>query len=157
VRPALYILSPWQKHRIEEERSILTARFDGHQVQDPMVSLKPKVQSVENQDQRPCWQAQSARSGHELPQGLTTTVPQRLTCKASARCQTFQSSPLHQYCFQKPGRSSPRLASSFLSADAPCTLATAALATSRTEAIDFRSATWRFRVRRIHARELDTD
>lgn len=157
LRPALYILPAWQKHRIEEERSILTARFDGHQVQDPMVSPKTKVQSVENQDQRPCRQAQSARSRYELVQGLTKPVPQRLRRKTSARHETFQSSPLHQDCIQKPGRTSPRLASSFLSADAPCALAMAALTTSRTEAMDFRSATRGFRVRRIHARELSTD
>jgi hypothetical protein len=41
--------------------------------------------------------------------------------------------------------------------DTPRALATAALRTSRTETMDFRSATGRFRVRGIHARELSTD
>lgn len=157
VRPALYILPAWQKHRIEENRSILTARFHGHQIQDPMVSLKPEVQSVENQDQRPCRQSQSARSGHQPPQGLTTTVPQRLRRKAGARRETLQCSPLHQDCFQKPRPISPALAASSFLADPPCPLALRTLTTSRPKAMDFGSATRRFRVRRIHARELATD
>jgi hypothetical protein len=157
MRPALHILSAWQKHRIQEDRSILTVWLDRHQVKHPMVSPKAKVQSVENQDQRPRWQAQNARSRYEPPQSLTTTVPQRLRRKGSTWCEALQSSSLHQDCFQKHGRTSPTLAASFLCADAPCAFAMPALPTSRTEAIDLRSATGRFRVRRIHARELSTD
>jgi hypothetical protein len=84
-------------------------------------------------------------------------MPQCLRRETCARREAFQSSPLHQDGFHKAGRTSPTLASSFLSANAPRSFATAALTTSRPEAMDFRSATRRFRVRRIHARELATD
>jgi hypothetical protein len=157
ARPAPHVLPAWEKHRIQEDRSILTARFDGHQIQDPVLSLKPEVQSVEKQNQRPCRQAQSARSRYEVAQRLTTTVSQRLTCKTSARGESFQSSPLHQDCFQKPGRTSPTLAASLLLANPPRTLALRALTTSRPKTVDFGSATGRVRVRGIHARELSPD
>jgi hypothetical protein len=154
MRPALHVLSAWQENRIEEDGSILMARLDRHQIQDPVFSSKAKVKSVQDQNQRPCWQAQNTRSQHKLPQGLTPTVSHRLLRKASPRRQTLQGSSLHQNGLEPTGRTSPMLAASFFSADAPRPLATAALTTSRTEAIDFRSATRRFRVQRIHAREL---
>ena len=156
LSPALHVLSARQENRIEEDGSILMARLDRHQIQDPVLSSKAKVKSVQDQNQRPCWQAQNARSQHKPPQGLTPTVSYRLLRKASARRQTLQGSSLHENGFQQTGRISPTLAASFLCADAPRPLATAALTTSRTKAIDFRSATRRFRVQRIHARELAT-
>lgn len=156
-RPAAHILPLWQEHRIEEHRSILMARLHAHQIQHPVASPKPKVQSVQYEDQRSFGQAQCARSRHELLQGSTKTVPQRLTCKTGQRRKAFQRPPLHQDCFQKPGRSSPNLAASLFPADSPCSLAMAALTTSRAEAMDFGSATGRFRVRWIHARELSAD
>ena len=154
LRPAAQILPLRQEHRIEEHRSILMARLHTHQIQDPMASAKPKVQSVQYEDQRSCGQAHSARSRHELLQGSTKTVPQRLTRKAGARREAFQRPSFDQDSFQKTGRSSPALAASLFAANSPCTLAMAALTTSRTEAMDFGSATGRFHVRRIHAREL---
>jgi len=157
LRPATQVLPPWEQQRIEEDCSILTTRLDCHQIQHPIFSSKPEVNSVHHQNQRACRQAQNARAGHKPPQRLTTTVTRRLICKASARRQTLHGSCLHQNGFQKPRRVSPTLAPSFLSANAPGVLATAALPTSRTEPVDFRSATRRFRVRRIHARELATD
>lgn len=157
LRPAPQVLPPRQEQRIEEDSSTLLARLDRHQIQDPVFSSKAEVKSVQDQNQRPCRQAQSARSGNKPPQSLTTTVPHCLMRKTSARHQALQGSSLPQDCFQKPGRISPTLAASFLSADAPRPLAMAALTTSRTKAMDFRSATRRFRVQRIHARELATD
>jgi hypothetical protein len=157
LRPALHILSAWQEHRIQEEGSILVARLDRHQIQNPIFSSKAEVKSIQDQNQRPCRDAQNTRSEHKLAQGSTPTVSHRLLRKANARRQTLQGSSLHQDGFQQTGRTSPTLAASFLSADAPRSLATAAPTTSRTEAMDFRSATRRFRVQRIHARELATN
>lgn len=156
LRPALHVFSARQKNRVEEDGSIVMARLDCHHIQNPIFSSKAEVKSVQHQNQGSCGQAQRARSGHKPPQSLTTTVRHRLTRKARARCQTLQGSALYQDCFQKHGRSAPRLASPFLCAHAPCTFATAALATSSTEPIDICSATGRFRVQRIHARELST-
>jgi hypothetical protein len=157
LRPAPQVLPPGQEQRIEEEGSILVAQLDRHQIQDPIFSSKAEVKSVQDQNQRSCGQAQNARSEHKPPQGLTPTVSHRLLRKANARRQTLQGSSLHQNGFQQTGRISPTLAASFLCADAPRPLATAALTTSRTKAMDFRSATRRFRVQRIHARQLATD
>ena len=154
LRPAAEILPLWQEHRIEKQCSILMARLHGHQIQDPMTAPKAKVQSVHYEDQRARRQAQSTRSRDELAQGLTKTVPQRLTSKTGARRKAFQSPSFDQDGSQKTGRNSPALAASLFAADPPCTLAMAALTTSRTEAMDFGLATGRFRVRRIHAREL---
>jgi hypothetical protein len=156
LRPTLQVFSARQQNRIEEDGSILMARLDRHHIQNPIFSSKAEVKSVQDQNQGSCGQAQNARSRYKPPQGLTTTVRHRLTRKARARCQTLQGSALYQDCFQKRGRSAPRLASPFLSADAPCTFATAALAMSSTEVMNFGSATQRFRVQRIHARELST-
>jgi len=157
LRPAPQVLPAWQEHRIEEDRSIVVTRLDRHQIQDPVFSSKTKINSVQEQDQRPCRQAQRPRLGQKPPQGLTTTVPHRLSTQTSARCQTLQGSPLPQDRFQKCGRSSPTFASAFLSAHAPCTFAATALTTSRAKPMDFGLATGRFRVRRIHARELPID
>jgi hypothetical protein len=77
--------------------------------------------------------------------------------KGNARRQTLHRSSLHQNGLQHTGRISPTLAASFLWADAPRPLAATALTTSRTEAMDFCSATWRFRVQTIHARQWATD
>jgi hypothetical protein len=157
LRPALHVLSARQQNRIEEDGSILMARLDRHHIQDPIFSSKAEVKSVQDQNQGSSWQSQNARSEHKPPQRLTPTVSHRLLRKARARHQTLQGSSLHQNGVQQTGRISPTLATSFLSADAPRPLATAALTTSRTEAMYFRSATRRFRVQRIHARELSTD
>ena len=157
LRPAAYVLSPGKKQRVQEHRSVFVARLHSHEVQDPMAVPKPEVKSVHKKDQRPWRQAQSSRSRDELAQGLTKTVRQGLRCKTGARSKTFQSLPLQQDGLQESGRSSPRLAASPLSADPPRTLAMAALTPSRTEAMNFCSATGRVRVRRIHARELATD
>lgn len=156
LRPALHVLSARQENRIEEDGVILMAGLDRHQIQDPIFSSKAKVKSVQDQNQRPCWQAQNTRSQHKPPKGLTPTVSYRLLRKANSRRQTLQGSSLHQNGLQQTGRISPTLAASFLCADAPRPLALAALTTSRTKAMDFRSATRRFGVQRIHARELAT-
>lgn len=157
LRPAAYVLPPGKKQRVQEHRSVFAARLHSHQVQDPMAAPKPKVKSVHQKDQRPWRQAQGSRSRDELAQGLTKTVTQGLASKAAARSKTFQGASLQQDCFQESGRSSPRLAASPLSADPPRTLAMAALTPSRAKAIDSGPATGRFRVRRVHARELATD
>jgi hypothetical protein len=157
LRPALHVLSARQQNRIEEDGVTSMARFDRHYIQDPVFSLKAKVKSVQDQNQRSSWQAQKARARYKLAQCLTTPVSQSLRRKTTARYETFQSSPLHQDCVQKPGRTAPTLAASAFLADPPCSLALHALATSQSKAVDFGSATGRFRVRRIHARELATD
>jgi hypothetical protein len=157
LRPALHVLSARQQNRIEEDGVTSMARFDRHYIQDPVFSLKAKVKSVQDQNQRSSWQAQKARARYKLAQCLTTPMSQRLRRKTTARYETFQSSPLHHDCVQKTGRTSPTFAASAFLADPPCSLALHALATPESKAIDFGSATGRFRVRRIHARELATD
>jgi hypothetical protein len=151
LRPALQVLPSRQEHRIEKDGSILSARLD------PIFSSKAEIKPIQKQNQGACWQAQNPSSQHKPPHGLTPTVSHGLLRKASARRQTLQRSSLHQNSFQQTGRISPTLATSFLCADAPRPLAMAALTTSGTKAMDFCSATGRFRVQRIHARELATD
>ena len=155
--PAPQVFPPRQEHRIEKHRSILVTRLDRHQIQDPVFSSKAEINAVQEQNQRPCWQAQPPWSRYQLSERSTKTATEPLTGNAIARCHSLQRSSLHQNCLQKRGRSSPRFAAAFLLADAPRSFAAAALATSRAEVINFRSATQRFRVQRIHARELDTD
>jgi len=157
LRPALHVFPARQEHRIEEDRSILTAWLDRHHIQYPIFSSKAEVKSVQDQNQRPSWHTQHARSQHKPSQSLTPTVSDCLRCKGNARRQTLHRSSLHQNGLQHTGRISPTLAASFLWADAPRPLATTALTTSRAEAMDFRSATCRFRVQTIHAREWATD
>ena len=154
LRPALHVLSAWQKHRIEEDGSVLTARLDGHHIQDPVFASEAEVKSVQDQNQGSSGQAQHPRSGYKTSQDLSPTVSDGLLSKASARRQTLQGSSLHHNGLQQTGRIAPKLATSFLCTDAPRPLATTALTTTRTEAIDFCSATGRFRVQTIHAREL---
>ena len=157
LRPTPQVLPACQEQRIEEDGSIVVARLDRHQVQHPVFSLKPEVESVQQQNQRPCRQAQAARSGHKLVQSPTESVAHCLTGEATARCETFQSSSLHQDRLQKLGRTSPMLGTPAFLADPPCSLALHALATSQSKTINFCSATGRFRVRGMHARELATD
>jgi hypothetical protein len=157
LSPALHVLSARQEHRIEKEGSILTARLDGHHIQDPVFASEAKVKSVQEQNQRSSWQAQHSRSGYKTSQGLPPTVSDGLLSKASARRQTLQGASLYQNGLQQTGRISPTLATSVLCTDTPRLLATTALTTTRTEAIDFCSATSRFRVQTIHARELHTN
>jgi hypothetical protein len=81
-------------------------------------------------------------------------MTQRLRSNSRTRGKTFQRSSLQKHRVQKLGRSSPALATSFFSADAPRAFAMTALPTARAEVIYFGSATRRFRVQRFHAREL---
>ncbi len=157
LRPALQVLPPWQQHRIEEHRSMLMTRLDRHQIQDPVFSSKAEVNSVQEQNQRAWRQAQNARSRYRLSQRLTKPPTQRLTGKAVARSQSLQCTPVQQDYLQNSRTHSPKLAASPFLADSPRSLAATALTTSRTKPIDFGSATWRFRVPRMHARELHTD
>jgi hypothetical protein len=156
LRPTPHILPAGKKQRVEERCSILMAWFDTHQVQDPMLSSKPKVQSVENQDQRPCWQPQSTRLGNEALEGLMKTITQCSRREVASRGEGLQRPPSNQHCSQNSRGRSPALAAPFFLADTPRTLAMVALSTSRSKAMNFGSATTRFRVRRIHARELAT-
>lgn len=155
LRPALHVLSPWQKHRIEEDGSILMARLDRHLIQDPVFSSKAQVKSV--QDQRSSRQSNTPRSRYELPQLSPITAAEALRGKVVARGENFQCEPVHENFFQTSRTCSPRLVSSMFVPNSPRTLALTALTTPRTEVINFRSVTLRFRVPRVHARELHTD
>jgi hypothetical protein len=77
--------------------------------------------------------------------------------KSVAWRQSFQGAAVQQYCFENSRTHSPRLAAAPFLADSPRPLALTALTTSRTEVMNFGFATRRFRVARMHARELDTD
>src|SRR5262249_44683010 len=155
VRPALHVLSARQENRIEEDGSILMARLDRHQIQ--VLCSKAKVKAVQDQNQGSSWQAQHPRSRYEVSQASTKTSSQTLMRKSIAWCETFQRAAIQQYCFQNSRTRSSRLAAAPLLADSPRALALTALTTSRTEVINFGLATTRFRVARMHARELDID
>jgi hypothetical protein len=135
----------------------LTARFDRHHIQDPIFSSKAKVKSVQDQNQWSSWQAQMPRSRYKLSQRSAKTPTQPLTGKAVAWSESFQCASVQEDCLQSSRTRSPKLATSPFVADSPGTFALTALTTSRTETMNSCSATWRFRVPRMHARELDTD
>ena len=156
LRPALHVLSPWQKHRIEEDGSILIAGLDCHHIQNPIFSSKAEVKAIQDQNQGASGHAQNARSRFELPQPSTKTPTQALRGKAVAWRESFQRAAIEQYCFENSRTRSPWLAAAPFLADSPRPLALTALTTSRAEVINFGLATWRFRVARMHARELDT-
>jgi hypothetical protein len=157
MRPALHVLSARQQNRIEEDSSILMARLDCHQIQDPVFSSKAKIKSVQEQNQGPSWQAQNPRSRYELSQTSTETPTQSLTGKTVTWGESFQCTCVEQHGLQSSTTSSPSLATAPFLANSPRPLVLTALTASRTEVIDFGFATGRFRVARMHARELDTD
>jgi hypothetical protein len=157
LRPALHVLSACQQNRIEEDGSILMARLDRHHIQHPVLFSKAKVQSVQDQNQRSSWQAYTPRSRYELAQRPAKTPTQTLTGKAVTWSESFQCASVQQHCLQSSTTPSPTLAAAPFLANSPRPLALTALTTSRTEVIDFGFATRRFRVARMHARELDTD
>ena len=154
LRPTTDLLPTRKQQRVQEKSVVLVTGFQPHQIQHPRTSVETKVKPVDQKDQWPCWHTQGARSGHELMHGPTKTVTQGLRSKPSTWSKALQRPSLQQHCVQKSRRSSPTLAASFFSADAPRALAMAALTTPRAKAINFDSTTRRFRVRRIHAREL---
>jgi hypothetical protein len=146
LRPALHVLSAWQEHRVEEDGSILMARLDCHHIQDPIFSLKAKVKSVQEQNQRSSWQAQFSRSRYELPQRSTKPPTQPLRGKAIAWSESFECASVHKHCLQRSRTRSLRLAATPFLADSPRSLALTALTTSRTEVINLGSATTGVRV-----------
>jgi hypothetical protein len=135
----------------------LMARLDRHHIQDPVFSSKAEIESVQDQNQGSSWQAQTPRSRYELSQGSTKTPTQALMGKSVACRESFQCAAIQQYCLQNSRTRSLKLAAAPFLADSPRPLALTALTTSRTEVMDSGLATGRFRVARIHARELDTD
>ena len=157
LRPALHILSARQEHRIEEDGAILMAWLDRHHIQDPVFSSKAEIKPVQDQHQRLSGQAQTPRSRYELSQRSTKTAAETLRGKSVAWSESFQRAAIEQYCFENSGRRSPRLAAAPFLANSPRSFALTALTTSRAEVINFGLATWRFRVPRMHARELHTD
>jgi hypothetical protein len=157
VSPALHILSAWPQHRIEENRPILMAWLERHHVQDPIFSSESEIKSVQDQNQRPCGQAQTARSRYEVLQVSSKPPTQPLRSKTVASSESFQGSSVYKHCFQNSRTRSLTFAPTSFLADSPRTLAATALTTSRTKVINFCSATLRFRVPRMHARELHTD
>jgi hypothetical protein len=156
VSPTLHVLSAWLQHRIEEDRSILVARLKRHHIQNPIFSSKSEIKSVQNQNQRSFWQAQIPRSRCELLQSSAKSPTQPLTGNSVAWSESFQCASFHKHCVNGSRVRSPTLAAAPFSADPPRALAVTALTTSQTEMINFRSATLRFRVPRMHARELHT-
>ena len=157
VRPTLHVLSAFAQHGIEKDRSILLAGFDRHYIQDPIFASKTKVQSVQDQNKRPFGQVQISRSRCDLSKYGTKAPTQSLSSKAIASSESFQCSSIDKDRVQRSGVCSAMLSAAALLANSPRTLALTALTTSRTKMINFRSATSRFRVQRMHARELHTD
>jgi len=154
LRPTVHILSPRQQHRIEENSSILTVRLYGHQIQNPIMAAKPKIQSVEDQDQRP-GHVQTSGPAHILTYCLMEAVAQSSVRKTRVTsCKTFQSPPVQKNSLQKSGRRTPTMTTPLFSANSPCAFAESALTTSRTETVYCCPTTRRFRVQGFHAREL---
>lgn len=141
LRPTAKILPAGQKHRVEEDGPIVMARLYGHLIQDPIFSLKTEVKSIQDQNQGSSWQAQRPRSRNELAQGATKTPTQALMGKAVAWSESFQCASVQQHCFQNSRTPTLRLAAAPFLADCPRTLALTALTTSRTEVMNFGSAT----------------
>ena len=157
LRPTLHILSAFAQHRIEEDGSILMTGLDRHHIQNPILPSKAKIKSVQDQNQRSFWQVQTPRPRCELSQRCTKPPTQPLRSKAIASSESFQCACVHEHCLQSSRMYSLTFAASSFLADSPRTLALTALTTSGTEVINFCSATARFRVPRMHARELHTD
>ena len=157
VGPTLHVLSAFAQHRIEEDGSILMAGFDRHHIQNPIFSSKAKVKSVQDQNQRSFRQAKVPRPRCELSQISTKAPTQPLRGKAIALSESFQCACVYKYRLESSSAHSVTLEASSFLADSPRAFALTALTTSRTEVINFRSATSRFRVPRMHARELHTD
>jgi hypothetical protein len=157
VGPTLHVLSAFAQHRIEEDGSILMAGFDRHHIQNPIFSSKAKVKSVQDQNQRSFRQGKVPRPRCELSQSRTKPPTQPLRSKAIASSKSFQRACVHKHWAQRSGVRSLTLAASSFLADSPRTRALTALTTSGTEVINFRSATLRVRVPRMHAHELHPD
>ena len=157
VRPTLHVLSAFAQHRIEEDGSILMTWLDRHHIQNPILSSKAKIKSVQDQNQRSFWQAQIPRTRCELSQSCTKPPTQPLRSQAIASSESFQCACVHEHCLHSSRMYSLTFATSSFLADSPRTLALTALTTSRTEVINFCSATSRVRVPRMHARELHTN
>ena len=157
LRPTAKILPAGQEDRIEKDGSIEMARLYTHLVQDRVFSSKPEVKSIQNQNQRPSRNTQSPRTRYERSQASTKTPAQAPIGKTVTRGESFQRAAIQQHCFQNSSPNAPRFAAAPFLANSPCPLALTALTTSRTEMVNFGSATTRFRVARMHARELDTD
>lgn len=157
LRPALHVLSARQENGIQENGSIVMARLDRHHIQNPVFPSKPKVKSVQDQYQGTSGQAQNPRSRYEVSQTSTKTPTHALMGKSVAWSESFQRAAIEQYCFENSRTRAPRLAAAPFLAHSPRPLALTALTTSRAEVINFGLATRRFRVARMHARELDTD
>jgi len=157
VRPTPHVLSAWLQHRIEEDGSILMARLERHQIQNPIFSSKAEIKSIQDQNQGSCWQAYCPRSRCKLSQISTKPPTQPLRSKAIAWSESFQCALVYKHRFESSRTRALGFAPAPFLADSPRTLALTALTTSRTEVINFGSATLRFRVPRMHARELHTD
>ena len=156
VSPTLHVLSAWLEHRIEEDRSILMTRLESHHIQNPIFSSKSEIESIQDQNQRSFCQSQTPRSRCELSQNSTKSPTQPLRSKSIAWSENFQCVSVHKHCLQNPRTHSLRFAPTPFLADSPSSLALTTLTTSRTEVINFGSATLRFRVPQMHARELHT-
>ncbi len=141
VRPTLHVLSAFAQHRVEEDGSILIAGLERHHIQNPIFASKSEIKSVQDQNQGSFWQAHSSRSRCELSQISTKPPTQPLRSKAVAWSESFQCASVYKDRFQRSTTRSVRFASTPFFADSPRTLALTALTTSRTEVINFGSAT----------------
>ena len=156
-QPAIEILPTREKQGIEEKSVISMTRFECHEIKHPRAASETKVKAVDQEHQWACRYVQGAILRHHSTQGSTKTMTQGLRGQSGAWSEPFQSFSFQQHGIQKTGGGPPTLATSFFLPDAPRPLAMAALTTSRAEAVSPGPATGRFRVQRIHARELHTD
>ncbi len=153
-RPQTDLFPTREKHRIQKPCTGSIARLQGHQIQDPRLTLEAKIKAVDQQDQWP-WQVQLSGLGHILTHCLLETVTQSSLGKSWVTpCKVFQSPAVQQNGLQKSVWGSPTRTSPLFPANSPRPFAVTALATSRTKTVYGCSTTTRFRVQRLHAREL---
>jgi len=154
LRPATDFLPTGKKQRVQENSAVLMAGFQSHQIQHPRTSVEAKVKTIDQKNQR-SWQLHRSGVGHKTTHNVVKPVAQRPVRKTVvASCKVFQCPPLQQNCLQQSNRRSPMTTTSPFLPCSPGALAVAALATTRSKAMNFCPTTARFRMQRLHAREL---
>jgi hypothetical protein len=154
LRPAIDLFPTGKKQRVEENSAALMTRPQGHQVQHLRTLVEAKVKTVDQKDERPS-QFYNSRARHKTTHELMKPVaqgPMRKTV-VTAR-QIFQRVPLQKNGLQQFERRSPWTPSKLFLPDSPRSFAVTAPTAARTKTVHFGPATMRFRMQRLHAREL---
>jgi hypothetical protein len=140
--------------RIQEDRVILLAGLEAHQIHHPGLPLEPKPQPVDDEDQLARRPATRARPCDKRDQGLSHAMRHGLGRQPVAVAQLRDGTPLEDDLFQELiARTGPRAAPP-APPDAPGPATTSTLAPTTAEPSDAGVATRRFRMPRIVTHEL---